>query len=513
MNIKFTKVLCTTIILVFSISLIKIPVIANDEVKVLINNCEIEFKDQPPIVIDGRTLIPVRGVFEAMQLKVEWNEQDQTVWIGYDSALYLELKIGSNVYSGRMGLLNKVEETFDVPPQLINGRTMLPIRAVVEKFGGIVDWEENTNTVSIKYSMFGNYNSPNVEMETFVYIHLAMPMKDIGVELKYLNAYEGLQGYASDSGYTFDDAYDFSFRMFPSLEEFAANFVRQQGDSIFIKGEIKSIIETFYNKLHQKYPNLKFEGSLYVTDYNYYALSWSNYEKFNENFEYLKYDETKVEHFRWLLDGEIYGDGSEMDMEMYAPEAVPVESDELSTKYEFQTNKYGFNIKEVRIASFKFSDDDTLYPFGGTPTLYFLISEDGTCYASEHSLSSILTMIRYGNYRIVDTVSWDSNIFNAGFNKSISQLMPSRDGKIIGFSVSNGSIYDMENREKRYLYSIEGQSGYASAIQHSPWYQQDYLYIKITDVLDFFEISYKSVTYDEGKDNIIIELKEIPKWD
>lgn len=313
MNITFIKRLCPIIILVFCISLIKIPVMASAEIKVLVNNCEVEFKDQQPVVVDGRTLIPVRGVFEAMQLKVEWNEQKQTVWIGVDSALYLELQIGSNVYTGKLGLLNKVEETLDVPPQIINGRTMFPIRAIVEKFGGIVDWEERNKTVSIKFMKFGDYNRPEAEMETFAYINLITQLKNIGVEISHFVVFKGMQDYDSSSGYTFDDSYDYSFIIDASLEEFTANFVWKQGDKMLIKNEIKSIVESFYNKLHQKYPNLKFSGYLSVADYNYFALDWSNYEMYDENMKPLKYDKTKVEHFRWVLDGEVYGDGEKIE--------------------------------------------------------------------------------------------------------------------------------------------------------------------------------------------------------
>ena len=53
------------------------------------------------------------------------------------------------VYEGINVTVNGKAVSFDVSPQIINGRTMIPIRAVAEVLGGTVSWQESTNTTSI----------------------------------------------------------------------------------------------------------------------------------------------------------------------------------------------------------------------------------------------------------------------------------------------------------------------------------------------------------------------------
>ncbi len=115
---------------------------AQNRVTVTLNSEEIAF-DQPPVIVDGRTLVPVRAVIEAMNGVVEWDEATQTATLslGIDT---IKLVIGSTT-----AYLNRQPQILDVPPQIINGRTLLPIRFVAEKFKFNVEWLEETQTVVI----------------------------------------------------------------------------------------------------------------------------------------------------------------------------------------------------------------------------------------------------------------------------------------------------------------------------------------------------------------------------
>ncbi len=99
-----------------------------------------------PIIINGRTMIPVRAVIESMGGTVGWDGSTRTVscTIG-DKTLYLRIG-NSRVWDaiGNAGILDSV-------PVIRNGRTLLPIRYVVEYFGGTVGWDGGTQTVTITW--------------------------------------------------------------------------------------------------------------------------------------------------------------------------------------------------------------------------------------------------------------------------------------------------------------------------------------------------------------------------
>ena len=69
-------------------------VLAEDEIKITYNG-EIIETDTPPVIVDGRTLVPARAVFEAMDCLVEWYEEYQNVVVLGRATIYLT--IGSDV--------------------------------------------------------------------------------------------------------------------------------------------------------------------------------------------------------------------------------------------------------------------------------------------------------------------------------------------------------------------------------------------------------------------------------
>ena len=112
------------------------------EIKVTLYGKKLSF-DQPPVVENGRTLVPLRTIFEALGAEIAWDGETQTVRaIRYGT--YIELQIGSN----EMKVNNDIKY-LDVPAKTINGRTMVPARAVAEAFGCNVSWDEANNAVII----------------------------------------------------------------------------------------------------------------------------------------------------------------------------------------------------------------------------------------------------------------------------------------------------------------------------------------------------------------------------
>jgi len=96
-----------------------------------------------PLIINGRTLVPIRAIIEAFNGNVGWDGDTQTVSLtmGEDS---ITLVIDSQI-----AYLNGMAHTLDVSPTIINERTMLPIRFIAEGFNLGVAWESDTQTVTL----------------------------------------------------------------------------------------------------------------------------------------------------------------------------------------------------------------------------------------------------------------------------------------------------------------------------------------------------------------------------
>ena len=134
-------------------------VLAEDDIKVLLDDKEITF-DVPPQIIESRTVVPFRAIFEALGYEVDWNESTQTV-TGVKGDITLTMVIGSteatiktketpvNIGSGEVDTFLEKVVTFDVPPQIVDGRTLVPVRAVGEMSNYKVDWDEAARKVLI----------------------------------------------------------------------------------------------------------------------------------------------------------------------------------------------------------------------------------------------------------------------------------------------------------------------------------------------------------------------------
>lgn len=96
-----------------------------------------------PVIINDRTLLPVRSIIEAVGGTVDWEENTQTVTLNYKNDVIRLIINSESAY------FNDAENTLDTAPVVINDRTMLPIRYIAESFKFDVDWEQETQTVTI----------------------------------------------------------------------------------------------------------------------------------------------------------------------------------------------------------------------------------------------------------------------------------------------------------------------------------------------------------------------------
>ncbi|MEK3867185.1 copper amine oxidase N-terminal domain-containing protein [Paenibacillus sp. FSL H7-0716] len=102
--------------------------------------------DQAPVMVNGRTMVPLRAIFEAFNATIKWNQKTQTVTATKDDTTIM-LKIGS-----KTATINNKAVTLDVPGQNLKGRTMVPTRFVSESLGHDVGWNPSTKVVTITTS-------------------------------------------------------------------------------------------------------------------------------------------------------------------------------------------------------------------------------------------------------------------------------------------------------------------------------------------------------------------------
>ena len=99
--------------------------------------------DVPPVIVDGRTLVPVRTLFESLGATVGWEESTQTATATKGSTV-ISMQIGNTT-----AYVNGVAKTLDVPAQTIEGRTMVPARFAAESLDARVLWDNNTQSAYI----------------------------------------------------------------------------------------------------------------------------------------------------------------------------------------------------------------------------------------------------------------------------------------------------------------------------------------------------------------------------
>jgi len=149
---QMKRITAVILMIVFSLSLFTVVGYAADEITVTVNGDKVTF-DQQPIIVDGRTLVPIRAVCEKIGLQVGWDDATKRAFVWRDDQM-LTLMIDSPIMKANEGSTIH-EETIinlDVAPKIYNGRTLLPIRAIVEFFGCDVDWDEASRTVIITTS-------------------------------------------------------------------------------------------------------------------------------------------------------------------------------------------------------------------------------------------------------------------------------------------------------------------------------------------------------------------------
>lgn len=125
-------------------SIIMSTVVFASNISVALNGIPVKF-DVAPQMINDRTMVPLRAIFEALGATVEWDNETQTV-SAFKNDTVVVATIGSKIM-----YINDEESIMDVAPVVVRDRTLVPVRFVAEAFNCNVDWDGSTQTVIIKY--------------------------------------------------------------------------------------------------------------------------------------------------------------------------------------------------------------------------------------------------------------------------------------------------------------------------------------------------------------------------
>ncbi len=135
----------------------RIPMYQFDDLTYVQLNDKILGFDQPPVMEDDRTLVPMRFLFEQMGAEVTWDEANQAATASVPVTTEQEIRTfglaeeKSVTFSvnNTTATVNGATATMDVPARLINDQTFVPLRFLSENLGYTVDWDEATNTAII----------------------------------------------------------------------------------------------------------------------------------------------------------------------------------------------------------------------------------------------------------------------------------------------------------------------------------------------------------------------------
>lgn len=115
---------------------------AASAISVKLNGSALSF-DVAPQIINDRTMVPMRKIFESMGATVDWNGDTRTI-----TSVKGDTTISMTIDNPEM-TVNGSAVTLDSAPTIIDDRTLVPVRAIAEAFGSKVDWDGTTKTVTI----------------------------------------------------------------------------------------------------------------------------------------------------------------------------------------------------------------------------------------------------------------------------------------------------------------------------------------------------------------------------
>ena len=148
------KIISVLLSFVIMVGLLGNITFADDVISVYLNGERLEF-DVPPQMINNRTMVPMRTIFEALGARVEWTEGFGIIRAFPGDGRLIRMHTENNQFVSNYEIIirtnfGEIETiTLDVAPQIIDSRTLVPVRVVAETLGANVEWDGDAQAVLI----------------------------------------------------------------------------------------------------------------------------------------------------------------------------------------------------------------------------------------------------------------------------------------------------------------------------------------------------------------------------
>ena len=114
---------------------------------------------QPPVVLNGRVMVPLRAISETLGAEVYWNDKYNSITLIKDM-ISVVMHVGSDIST-----INGEQQEIDTAPQILNGTTMVPLRFISTALGAKVLWDDAAHRVIISSHLETTNNKINSEKE------------------------------------------------------------------------------------------------------------------------------------------------------------------------------------------------------------------------------------------------------------------------------------------------------------------------------------------------------------
>ena len=146
------KLLAAALILIMAVLILPPTTVhaAQSEIRVIIDGQVLNTGDTAPIMIDGRVMVPMRPIFEALGATVGFDSRTQTITANIICGCVVVMRIGSTAIT----VNGNPVAPMDVAPRIINDRTMVPLRFVAQTLNSEVVWDRANNAALINTDPF-----------------------------------------------------------------------------------------------------------------------------------------------------------------------------------------------------------------------------------------------------------------------------------------------------------------------------------------------------------------------
>ncbi len=297
---------------------------AKEPVTIYLNGQILE-SDTAAYIENNRTMVPARAIFEAIGANVQWDGETRTVLMlrqKGDVTTSITLQIGLD-----KAFVNNQEIALDVPAMIMNNRTYVPLRFIIESFDEKITWDGDTRSVyietsdsddSAKLEVVGKIGDNDVTKGMLdIYVSLAKFENEITDDTQALElAKENLPKdeaiilLAEDYNITIDDEFEKLFNDF--VEEMNIQYAAQiGGDDAFLKVlEINGLTMEEYKRMQEVQYLQIMLSEKYVEEYA--PTEEQKLEYYNQNKEEFKYDGLVAKH---ILFSTLAEDGKDISPE------------------------------------------------------------------------------------------------------------------------------------------------------------------------------------------------------